>query len=160
MDDQKYLSSMESDPIALLKESRWRKKTSEEISVYKRDLDQYLEKDYVIAREMTRKCIVKRECTHDKQLANRVWLLFYKLGYPELSTGYDFEAADEAKEGRSFYRNIDVLAKDDETAVVAVCRSSEIPTKESLAKDIDDYSNAKSLVSRCINKQYPNTCKP
>ncbi|MBC5583409.1 DGQHR domain-containing protein [Eggerthella sp. NSJ-70] len=160
MDDQKYLLSMESDPNALAKESRWRKKTTEEISVYKRDLEQYLKKGYVIAREMTRKSIVKREWPHKKQLANRVWLLFYKLGYSELSTGYDFEVVDETKDGRSIYRDIDVLAKDDETAVVTVCKSSEIPIKESLTKDIDDYSNAKSIISHCINKQYQNACKP
>ena len=57
------------------------------------------------------------------------------LGYPEISCGRNFQLRILRKDTEAFSKQIDVLAKDDETVVVTECKSSSNITRRSLQKD-------------------------
>ncbi|WP_158539818.1 DGQHR domain-containing protein [Gordonibacter sp. 28C] len=156
MDEYSCLQKMDAEPTSLSKEAQWRKKPAEELSIFKKDIEKFKDSGFYIAREMTRKCIVKREWAHHNQLVNRVWLLFYKLGYCELGADFDFNTSSKKADDKSFFYHIDVIAKDDETVVVSKCVSSDILSRASLTKEIDDFTCSKNQISKAINEHYAN----
>lgn len=62
----------------------------------------------------------------DEQLEDEVWTILAQMGFKEMSQGRQFKIAVE--EGLPA-RQIDVFAKDDETAIVVECTQKEFPGK-------------------------------
>lgn len=156
MNDPAYLSEVCSDQALLKREAKWRKKAFEEISVNKSDVPRYEDQGYKISQELVRKTRLRKEWPSDKQLENKVWLLFHKLGYPEMSHGDAFLVRIERKAQEPFYEPFSVLAKDDETVVVAQCRSFEEPTRISMTNEILSFSELKGPAASSINHYYEN----
>ncbi|MEG0757487.1 MAG: hypothetical protein RR505_03710, partial [Raoultibacter sp.] len=152
--DEIYLNSMHCDDVALSKEASWRKKSHEEKSVDKVLVQDYLDQGFEIIKESVRKASISRPWDHDKLLENRVWTLFYKLGYSEISAGHAFNVKIEQKNEEPIYRQIDVLAKDDETVIVTECRSCQKPERKNLQKDIEEFASLKGSISQAIKKHY------
>ena len=159
MEEVTYLCKMHESATTLSKEATWRKKANETISVSRGFAQEYFDKGFGISKELVRKIVVSKEWSHDKQLENKVWMLFYKLGYPEISEGYEFKVRIEKKGVNPLYKQIDVLAKDDETVVVAECKSSQKPSRRSLQKDIEEFANLKGSIANAINKHYSKNGK-
>ena len=124
MDDVVWLRSMETDPARLKREATKRRKSHEELAVPKALAPEYQEDGREIAYARVRKVTLKRPWPHDKWLENRAWLPFYLLGYPEVSQGSGFKVRIDRKGADPLEEQIDVLAKDDETVVVAECKSA------------------------------------
>lgn len=62
--------------------------------------------------------------THDELFENRVWRLFYDLGYKALNKDNNFRMYYGDRKGE--WKQIDVIAADDETVVIIECKSSEV----------------------------------
>lgn len=152
--NQEYLNSMHTDKKTLAKEFSWRKKPNEEISVNKKLISEYEAQGYAVTRESVRVATVSKEWPHDRLLENKVWTLFYKLGYPEISAGRYFRIKIERKNADPLYKQIDVLAKDEETVVVVECKSCRKPERRSLQKDIEEFANLKGPIARAVKKHY------
>ena len=75
----------------LKKEAAIRKKTYREISVSKSAVNDYLEKGWEVEKPLKIKTRLRKAWGHDERLENRVWYLFYLLGYPEISEGRNFQ---------------------------------------------------------------------
>ena len=165
MGEAEWLTSMESDKVRLQREAAKRRKPHEAISVPKALAPEYLEDGWELARELKRKAQLRRSWPHDKRLENRSWLLFFLLGYPEIGLGTEsahrnFKVRIERKGAETLYKQIDVLAKDDETVVVAECKSCAQPSRRSLQKDIEEFASLKGPIAQAIHKHYGEEFKP
>jgi DNA sulfur modification protein DndB len=154
MGGSQWLNEMSTDPAALKREAAKRMKSYDELSVAHSDVDLYVSQGWYIVEVMKRKTALRRLWSHDQALENRAWVLFYLLGYPQISAGRHFSVRIERKGADVLPKQIDVLAKDDETVVVTECKSCEEPTRRSLQKDIEEFANLKGPISRAIHEQY------
>jgi len=159
MDTDGWLKPLLTDAPALKREATKRRKPFKEASVAKSDAPEMIEQGWEVARELKRKIALRREWPHDERLENRTWLLFYLLGYPEISSGRNFKVKIERKGAEPLWKQIDVLAKDDETVVVAECKSCARVTRRSLQKDIEEFANLKGPIAAAIKKHYGNEPK-
>jgi len=155
-----WLKEITSDPGKLRREAAKRRKTHKEESIPKALLEDYKNDGWEIDRELVRKIKMRKPFNHDERLENRVWHLHYLLGYPEISEGRNFQVLISRKGAEPFYKQIDVLAKDEETVVVTECKSSEKISRRSLQKDIEEFSNLKGPISNAIKKYYGSNFKP
>lgn len=149
-----WLNEMSADPAALKREATKRMKSYDELSVAHSDVDLYVSQGWSVFDVMKRKTALRRLWTHDQSLENRTWVLFYLLGYPQISAGRQFSVRIERKGADALWKQIDVFAKDDETVVVTECKSCAEPTRRSLQKDIEEFANLKGPISRAIHEHY------
>ena len=146
--------------MKLKREAAKRRKPNKEISVAKSSTGDYLRDGWTIERELKTKNRIRKPWTHDERLENRVWHLFYLLGYPEISGGRNFQITIKRRGADTYTKQIDVLAKDEETVVVAECKSSERTARRSLQKDIGEFADLKGPISAAIRKHYGPDFKP
>ncbi len=144
--NSQWLNSMLTDVGKLQREAVYRRKSFLEISVPKALVDEHKANGWEFVRELKTKTKLRKPSVHDEHLENRVWHLLYLLGYPEISQGRNFKVLIKRKGADAFYKQIDVLAKDDETVIVTECKSSAVITKRTLQKDIEEFANLKSLL--------------
>jgi DGQHR domain-containing protein len=106
------------------------------------------------------KSIVQKAIPLETQLENRVWLLFFLMGYPEIGGGRDFRIQFTRKNEESGTKQIDVFARDSETVVVVECKTSDKPRKRSLQKDIEEFANLKGHIAKSVRAHYGEDFKP
>jgi len=158
--DKQWLGEVSCEEGKKKREAVLRRKSFEELSVEQSELERYLNQGWEEEKKLKRKVKIKKAWSHDQKLENKVWLLFYLLGYDEISRGRDFKVLIERKGADSYHKQIDVLAKDDETVIVAECKSSRKPSRRSLQKDIEEFSNLKGPISKAIKNSYASGFKP
>lgn len=101
-----------------------------------------------------------RDKPADERLENRFWYLLFKLQYPELNEGRKFTILIERKGAEPLRKQVDVFAKDEETVIVAECKSSDKVGRRSLQKDLEEFANLKGPISASIKKHYGPVFKP
>lgn len=95
----------------------------------------------------------------DENLENRFWCCLYKLGFDDLNIGRNFKI--DIKVGSSgLQRQIDAFAKDDETVVVAECKTAETNKKKSLQTDLGEFESLKKPIADAIRLHYGSAFKP
>jgi len=102
---------------------------------------------------------LKRPKSSDTMLEDRIWCLFYRMGYPRLS-GPKFRIEYRNNDGSTGHKRIDVLAADDETVVVVECRAREARGKRSLQKDIEDIEALQRRLSQAIRTHLGKGANP
>jgi len=160
MADIKWLTPLVTEPPQIKREATWRGKPYQEASVSNTLVPEYLEQGWELVQERARKSKLRKLWPHDQRLENRVWYLFYLLGYPELGSGRSFKIRIERSGADPIYKQIDVFAKDDETVVVTECKSSATITKRSLQKDIEEFSSLKGPIANAVRQHYGSDFKP
>ena len=128
--------------------------------VAKSEIEEESALGWVRDRPSGKRVRLKRPKVLDEKLENRFWLLMFKLGYPELSSGRQFTILLDRKGAAPLRKQIDVFAKDDETVIVAECKASDRVTKRSLQKDIEEFANLKGLIAQSIQGHYGREFKP
>ena len=87
----------------------------------------------------------------DERLEDDVWCILAQMGFREMSDGRQFwmSAAngDPAQE-------IDVFAKDDETAIVVECKQRSIPGRERMARVIEEVRHSRREIVQAIRGEY------
>lgn len=155
-----WLEPVITDAGKLKREAAKRRKPFQELSIAKSEVEEYLNDGWEVVRELKIKSRVRKPWSHDKRLENRVWYLFYLLGYPEISEGRNFQVTIKRRGAEPYRKQVDVLAKDDETVIVAECKSSEKIYSRSLQKDIEEFANLKGPIANAIKKHYGEDYKP
>jgi len=129
-------------------------------SVPESEVEEALALGWLKERSSGKRVRLKRPKVLDEKLENRFWMLMFKLGYPELSSGRQFSVLLERKGAGTLRKQIDVFAKDDETVIVAECKASDKVVKRSLQKDIEEFANLKGLIAQSIQRHYGRDFKP
>lgn len=92
-----------------------------------------------------------KEKPADEQLEDEVWSILAQMGFKEMSKGRQFKIAVE--EGLP-PRQIDVFAKDDETAVIVECTRRDEPGRRRMAYLIDKIRANRGNLIGSIHKTY------
>lgn len=92
----------------------------------------------------------------DEQLEDELWCIAAKMGFDELSDGRNFtiSAGEELPP-----RQIDVFAKDRETALLIECTQCETPKKKSMVPLIEKIESLKGKIANSIKDHYGVTIK-
>jgi len=96
---------------------------------------------------------IKKKKFPDTILEDRIWCLFYRMGYPVLS-GQKFQIQTRAQDGSTSLRRVNVLAKDDETVIVVECRARETRGKKSFTNEIEELDQSQKAISRSIRSHF------
>ena len=97
---------------------------------------------------------LKKDKPLDEQFEDNVWTILAKMGFDELSDGRQFKI----KDGNN-YRQIDVFAKDRETAIIIECTQCDKYKKKDLSNLINKIIRLKSGIAKSINSHYENETK-
>ncbi len=160
MADSDWLQPLITETNGLKRAAVKRRKSHQELSVPKAQVQQHTDTGWTVHRELKYKTRLRKPLPHDASLENKVWYLFYLLGYPEMSDGRNFRVTIKRPGAEPYKKQIDVLAKDEETVLVAECKSSEQLARRSLQKDIEEFSNLKGPIANAIKKHYGRDFKP
>jgi DGQHR domain-containing protein len=118
-----------------------------------------IEAGWSLHKRMQSHVWLKKPKSPDSMLEDRVWCLFYRMGYPRLS-GSKFRIEYRNNDGTTGHKRIDVFAADDETAVVVDCRAREVRGRRSFQKDIEDIEGAQRKVSQSIRSHLGKGANP
>ena len=155
------LDPLITDPSPLSSEYRKRRKDFEFKAVGNKNIEQYYQDGWTRDRKLKTKIRIRKRKVLDEIHENKVWCLFYQMGFLEMNQGRHFTI--RFKRGRSSEygeKQIDVFAKDDETAIVAECKASQEMKHRHLQKDIEAFANLKSYFAKTIKKHYGPDYKP
>lgn len=116
----------------------------DKIEIEKRD-------DWKILRENSKSFRLVKDKEPSIQLEDDLWSILARMGFNEMSSGRDFtiNVGDDVNP-----RQIDVFAKDDETAILVECTCSETPKKKNMSHLIEKIISIKSNVAQSINSHY------
>lgn len=147
------LGPLVSEKTARVAEYKKRKSRYDLQSVVASKADELIAEGWERTPGRGQKVRLKRSKSFDELLENDFWSILYLFGYPNLNGGRKFTVELSQHGGKSITKQIDVLAFDDETVVVAECKACETRSKRSLRKDISEFeANKKSIVNAL--KQY------
>jgi len=149
--------------LSLLKSeySSKRRKDFESKAVGKKNVEKYIQDGWIRDRKLKKTIRLKKEKSLDEKHENKVWCLFYQMGFQEMNQGRNFKII--FKRGRSSEygeKQIDTFAKDDETVIVAECKASHEMKHRHLQKDIETFANLKSYFAKTIKQHYGPEYKP
>lgn len=140
-------------------EFRRRNRLFEEKTVGPGAASDYEPLGWTVAKTNQSSVRMRREREADEVLENRFWCCLYRLGYPELNQGRQFKIPlSDAKDAVS--KQVDVFARDDETVIVAECKSAEQYKKKSLQKDLGEFHANKKLIANTLKRHYGKEFKP
>lgn len=104
---------------------------------------------------------IEKSKSHDEVLENRFWSVLYHFGYDDLNIGRAFKIqitnSDDGSDEVS--KQVDVFAKDEDTVVIAECKSSAIKSQRNFQKDIMEFAGLKKSIVRSVNATYGKDTK-
>src|SRR4029078_10468604 len=85
----------------------------------------YIDDKWEVTKRLKRKLRLRREKNLDRKCEDRVWRMFFRMGYHELNRGHDFNIKYKADDKSIRQKQVDIFAKDDETVIVGEGKESE-----------------------------------
>jgi DNA sulfur modification protein DndB len=147
-------------PRSLAREANSRKKEFNHETISRALLDEYLQEGWELCKELKVKVQVSKPRTHDENLENQVWRMLYLMGYGEMNSGRQFKIAVRKGKETISRKQVDIFAKDDETVIIAECKSSREIGRRSLQKDLEEFANLKGSFAKTIRTHYGDDFKP
>lgn len=120
----------------------------------------YLADGWAISKKLKRRLRLVKAKGIDRQLEDRVWRLFYRMGYDDLGKGSDFTIRYKAADGTYREKQVDVFAKDDETVIVGECKACDDYKPRSLGKDLAEFIGLRKQFADAIRGHYGREFKP
>lgn len=124
------------------------------------DVEDLLASGWTVEKSTQKRATVRKRKPFDERLEDRFWCALYRMGYQELSSGRQFNILVSKKNEDPIYKQIDVFSKDEETVIVAECKSCEVPRKRSLQKDLNEFISLKGAIAASIRRRYGEALKP
>src|SRR5260221_1617766 len=149
------------EPGQQAREAAKRKRSNLQITVPEGDVEARAADGWIFQKKVKgHKARLQKPLSVDAQLENRVWLLFYLMGYREIGGGRDFRINFTRKNDQGGEKQVDVFAKDDETVVIVEYKACKKPRKRSLQKEIEKFTNLKGHIARAVKEDYGSKFKP
>jgi len=120
----------------------------------------YLTDGWKVEKKLKRQLRLSRTKSLDRRFDDRIWRLFYKMGYHELNKGYNFTISYKAADGTFMEKQIDLFAKDTETVIVGECKCCEDYKQRPLSKDIGEFIGLRKQFADAIRVHYGRGFKP
>lgn len=134
-----------------------RKKAFVTQKVLATDLPKYVDEGWEKSKEFKRPTYVgiSKEKSAQEKFEDKVWVLFANMGFPELNSEENFNIAYDFHDD-SLTEPVSVIAVDDETVLIAICKASENVIENSFADEIKSFTDKISGIRKEVLKQYPN----
>ncbi len=97
---------------------------------------------------------VRKEKPYDEQFEDKVWLLFYQMGFRYLNKDRNFKMAYDFQ-NPNFTQQIDVFAADDETILIVECKSAENMKDSAFKKEIEALHGQMDGLRKSALKRFP-----
>lgn len=97
---------------------------------------------------------VRKEKPYDEQFEDRVWLLFYQMGFLHLNKDRNFKMTYDYQ-NPDFTQQIDVFAADEETVLIVECKSAENVKDGVFKKEIEALHGQMDGLRKTALKQFP-----
>jgi DNA sulfur modification protein DndB len=109
---------------------------------------------WYILKELKTKIKLAKDKSRQEVFEDEVWAILSKLGFNYMSVGRDCRIRYDVKEGSA--QQIDVLAVDEETAVVVECKcaESDVPVKAQFKTQIEALEGKKPGLIRELRKLF------
>src|SRR5262249_25780330 len=120
----------------------------------------HLADGWAISKKLKRTLRLVKAKSIDRRFEDRVWRLFYRMGYVDLGKGPNFAISYKAADGTQREKQVDVFAKDDETVIVGECKACDDFKSRSLAKDMAVFIGLKKLFADAVRGHYGRDFKP
>ena len=159
LESKDALQPLVTDSSSQRKEYLRRRDAFEYMSCHPSEQQTWQAERWQVHREGKSKVQLKRPKPHDVMLEDQAWCLFYRMGYPELN-GRQFRITYERRDGSVGEKQVDVFAKDDETVVVAECKSKEVRGRRSLQKDLHETDSLQKALAMAVQNHYGAPFKP
>jgi DNA sulfur modification protein DndB len=122
-------------------------------SVHPADEDSFVAKGWEVHRRGKSRIRLRQKKSHDALLEDSVWALLRRMRYPQLS-GKHFRIEYSRPDGSPDSKQIDVLAKDDETLLIVECKSRNTRGRKSLTKDLIETRYLQKPIADTIRRIY------
>ena len=120
----------------------------------------YLADGWNVSRKLKRQLRLAKAKNVDRQFEDRVWRLFYRMGYDALNKGRGFTIQYKAADGSFREKQVDIFAKDAETVVVGECKSCDDYKPRALSKDIAEFVGLRKQFADAIRLHFGRDFKP
>ena len=114
----------------------------------------YTEQGWEAVRHGKKTVRVRKPKPSDQQLEDDVWSLLARMRFNHMSSGRSFTIPVSELHANVPPKQIDVLAVDDETALVVECKASEQLRSRSLQKDLNETRALQQPIRTWINSQF------
>lgn len=122
LDEEITFAPLIDEKGARISEFKKRKSSFETKSIHNADEKEFLQDGWEIQKRYKKKTRIKRPKKISALLEDRIWSLFYKMGYTILSE-QRIKITYTRKDGSKGYKFLDVLASDDETTIICECKT-------------------------------------
>lgn len=135
---------------------RARSRTHQERRVRRTEFSQPDDGWYVSDNTLKREVKLAKDKTHDEVFEDEVWCLLSRLGFKYLSRNRSCSVRYDQKDGSS--QQIDVLAVDDECALIIECKSADgsVPKTGNFKTEIESLGGKKAGLHREIRERFGN----
>lgn len=144
---------------ALQAEYRKRRNPFTFLTIHPADEGRYVAEGWLVHRRGKTAVRLKRDKPHDVALEDRVWCLFYRMGYPEIG-GPHFKLRYHRGDGSLGEKQLDLFAKDDETVVIGECKSRATRSRRTLQKDLHETQSLQKPIANTIRQFYGREFNP
>lgn len=96
---------------------------------------------------------VRREKPYDEQFEDRVWLLFYQMGFLHMNKDRNFKMTYDFQ-NPNFTQQIDVFAADEETVLIVECKSADKTKDGTFKKEIEALHGQMDGLRKTALKQF------
>lgn len=141
-------------------ESKRRRDEFEYIKVPAGGEPPYLAEGWNVSKKLKKRIRLGKPKLLDRLFEDRVWRLFYRMGYEDLNKGHDFTIQYKASDKSFRKKQVDVFAKDEETVIVGECKACEDFRSRSLSKDIAEFIGLRKQFADAIRAHYGRDFKP
>lgn len=155
---QKYFYPLVEGESHLKTEYIKRKRSYENYSIAHHELENYLNKGWVIQKKNRTNVRVKRDKKHFARLEDNIWCLLYSMGYGILN-GKNFKISFKRDSGAIHSKQVDVYAEDEDTVFVVECKSRLNLERRSLQKDLSETSSLQNNFRQSIHTRYTEAGK-
>lgn len=126
--------------------------------IHPADEEELIGSGWEVAKRQKRQVVVRKRKPVWRVLEDRFWCLCHDMGYPILN-GVRFKVSFTWQDGTPGQKQIDVFAKDDETAIVAECKARDTRGRRSLQKDILETAALQKPIARAIRDHFGDNPK-
>lgn len=97
---------------------------------------------------------VRKEKTYDEQFEDKVWLLFYQMGFVYMNKDRNFKMSYDYR-NPNFTQQIDVFAADEETVLIVECKSADKVRDGTFKKELEALRGQMRGLENVAKKQFP-----
>lgn len=145
----KLISGAELESELHARRSRW---LSKRISFS--DLSAHEADGWTIDRKNASSVRVRRAKPIDQSLEDDVWALLARVGFTHMSEGRGFVVPVANGPNGPATKQIDVLAADDDTALIVECKASFPPRTRSMGKDLAEAATLRGAVTAALRQHF------